>query len=136
MTLRDLIEPEECRPLFDNLFKTPVSLIDLAAIPDQELRTRLQDHVQAQALLLSLNHVFDSNLQEYLETVLLSTFQALEQLGHGDEVADLLYCLYNEGNLNDSSQFWTFLHRKFSKDIEEKVMTLGQQAIQQAKQQE
>ena len=72
------IEPEECRPLFDNLFKTPASFVDLAAIPDKELRDKLQGHVQAQALLLSLKHVFDSNLQEYLETVLLSTFQALE----------------------------------------------------------
>ncbi|MBA2650240.1 MAG: Rpn family recombination-promoting nuclease/putative transposase [Legionella sp.] len=136
LTLRDLIEPEACRPLFDNLFKTPASLVDLAAIPDEELREKLQNHVQAQALLLSLKHVFDSNLQDYLEKVLLSTFQALEQQGYSDEVADLLYYIYNEGNLSDSSQFWAFLHQKFSKDIEEKVMTLGQQAIQQARLQE
>ncbi len=43
--------------------------------------------------------------------------------------------IYTEGNLNDSSKFWAFLHRKFSKEVEEKVMTLGQQAIQQALQQ-
>jgi hypothetical protein len=45
---------------------------------------------------------------------------------------DLLYYLYNEGNLDDSSQFWAFLHQKFSKKVEDKVMTLGQQAAQQA----
>jgi hypothetical protein len=37
----------------------------------------------------------------------------------------------NEGNLNDSAEFRAFLHRQFSKDVEEKVMTLGQQAVQQ-----
>ena len=47
----------------------------------------------------------------------------------------MLYYLYNEGNLNSSTEFWTFLHRQFSKDIGEKVMTLGQQAVQQAVQQ-
>ncbi len=135
LTLRDLIEPEEYRPLFDDLFKTPIKLLDLAAIPDKELRTKLQDHVQARALLLSLKHVFDRNLQEHLETALLPTFQTLERLGYRDEVADLLYYLYNEGNLNDSNQFWTFLHHKFSKDVGEKVMTLGQQAIEEAVQQ-
>ena len=40
--------------------------------------------------------------------------------------------MYNEGNLCDSNQFWVFLHRQFSKDVEEKVMTLGQKAVQQA----
>ena len=44
----------------------------------------------------------------------------------------MLYYLYNEGNLKDSNQFWAFLHRQFSKEVEEKVMTLGQQAVQQA----
>lgn len=74
-----MIEQEEAKPLFDNLFKTPSQLIDLAAIPDEELRTHLQKRVQAQALLLSLKHVFDENLQDYLETVLLALFQALDQ---------------------------------------------------------
>jgi len=66
---------------------------------------------------------------------LLSSLQTMDQLGYKDEVADLLYYLYNEGNLNDSSQFWSFLHRKFSKNVEEKIMTLGQKAVQQAVQQ-
>jgi hypothetical protein len=131
-----MIEPEEAKPLFDNLFKTPSCLIDLAAIPDEELRSKLQAHVSAQALLLSLKHVFDKNLQTYLETVLLESFKTLDLLGYRDDVADMLYYLYNEGDLSDSTEFWTFLHRQFSKDVEEKVMTLGQQAVQQALQQE
>ena len=44
----------------------------------------------------------------------------------------MLYYLYNEGNLKDSNQFLAFLHRQFSKEVGEKVMTLGQQAVQQA----
>lgn len=70
-----------------------------------------------------------------METGLLASFQALDQLGYRDEVADLLYYIYTNGNLNDSSHFWSYLHRKFSKDVEEKVMTLGQQAVQQSEQQ-
>ena len=135
LTLRDLIEPEAAKKLFDNLFKTPSNLIDLAAIPDEELRDKLQEHVRAQALLLSLKHVFDKDLQEYLETVLLALFQSLDNAGYSDDVADMLYYLYNEGNLSDANKFWTFLHRKFSRYVEGKIMTLGQQAIQQAVQQ-
>jgi predicted transposase YdaD len=135
LTLRDMIEPEEAKPLFDKLFNTPSQLIDLAAIPDEKLRAQLQGHVQAQALLLSLKHVFDKDLEWYMDTELLTFFQALEQLGHRDEVADLLYYIYREGNLSDSSRFWSYLHRKFSKEVEEKVMTLGQQAEQRAVQQ-
>lgn len=107
----------------------------MASIKDKDLRENLQQHVQAQALLLSLKHVFDDNLQEIMETILISSFQFLDKTGHRDDVADMLYYLYNEGNLSDSTQFWAFLHRKFSHDVEEKVMTLGQQAVQQAVQQ-
>lgn len=132
LTLRDMIEPNEARPLFDSLFNSPVQLIDLAAIPDQELRVKLQEHMSAQALLLSLKHVFDDNLQSILETILLSAFKALDEKGYKDDVADLLYYLYNEGNLADSDKFWSFLHSKFSKDVEEKMMTLGQQDKERA----
>jgi predicted transposase YdaD len=134
LTLRDLIEPEAAKPLFDKLFNTPTQLIDLAAIPDEKLRAQLQGQVQAQALLLSLKHVFDKNLEEYLDTVLLTLYQSLDQQGYRDEVADLLYYLYTEGNLSDSSRFWSYLHRKFSNEVEEKIMTLGQQAEQRAEQ--
>ena len=79
--------------------------------------------------------MFDKNLQDYLENVLLSSFSTLDQLGYSDDVADLLYYLYNEGNLVNSNQFWAFLHQRFSKEVEDKVMTLGQQAVQQAYQQ-
>jgi predicted transposase/invertase (TIGR01784 family) len=140
LALRDLIEPEEAVLLFDNLFKTPIQLIDLAALPDEKLRIHLQQHIRAHALLLSLKHVFDANLQSILETSLVVAFKKLEEMGFKDDVADLLYYLYNEGNLIDSEQFWAFLHQKFSSDVEEKVMTLGQrdrqQAVQQAAQQE
>jgi predicted transposase YdaD len=134
LTLRDMIEPEEAKPLFDNLFKTPLQLIDLAAIADEEFRTKLQEQVRAQALLLSLKHVFDKDLPNILETLLFSPFKRLDEMGYRDDVADLLYYLYNEGNLTDSAQFWSFLHRKFSPHVEDKVMTLGQQAVQQAEQ--
>jgi predicted transposase YdaD len=135
LSLRDMIKPEEAKPLFDNLFKTPLQLIDLAAIADEEFRTKLQEQVRAQALLLSLKHVFDKDLPNILETLLFSPFKQLDEMGYRDDVADLLYYLYNEGNLTDSAQFWSFLHRKFSPHVEEKVMTLGQQAVQQAVQQ-
>jgi predicted transposase YdaD len=132
LTMRDLIEPEEAKSLFDKLFTTPSQLIDLAAIPDEQLRTQLQERVQAQALLLSLKHVFDNNLQDYLDSVLVTSFQALDQLGYKDEVVDLLFYLYNEGNLSGKPQFWAFLHQKFSENVENKMMTLGQKDRQES----
>ena len=92
----------------------------------------MQEHIRAQALLLILKHVFDKELQTYMETVLVDCFKQLDEQGYRDDVADMLYYLYNEGNLCDSNQFWVFLHRQFSQDVEEKVMTLGQQAVQKA----
>ena len=130
--MKDLIEPEEAQILFDDLFKKPIQLLDLAAIPDDALREKLQQHVQAQALLLSLKHVHDRNLQETLETVLVSAFKAMETMGYIDNVSDMLYYLYNEGNLKNADRFWDFLHQQFSHDVEEKVMTLGQKAVDQA----
>jgi predicted transposase YdaD len=135
LTLRDMIEPEEAKPLFDNLFKTPGCLIDLAAIPDEELRTKLQNQVRGQAFLLSLKHVFDKDLQTYLETVLLSSFQRLNKLGCRDDLADLLHYLYNEGDLTDLKNFWLLLHNKISPTVEDKVMTLGQQEMERRVQQ-
>lgn len=135
LSLRDMIEPEEAKVLFDEMFKNPLQLVDLAIIPDEAMREQLQNHLRAQALLLSLKHVFDDNLQWFMENVLLHSFRALDAMGSGDDVADLLYYLYNEGNLTDQNNFFTFLHQQFSKDVEEKVMTLGQQAVHQAMQQ-
>lgn len=135
LTLRDLIEPEEAQPLFDKLFTTPMQMLDLAAITDDEMREKLQEHVRAQALLLSLKHVYNKDFQTTFETLLIHTLQALEKMGAGDEVVDLLYYIYNEGNLADRTKFFTILHQKFSKDVEEKVMTLGQQAEAKALQQ-
>lgn len=135
LTLRDMLEPKEAQPLFDKLFTTPIQMIDLASITDNEMRDKLQKHVRAQALLLSLKHVCDDNLHELLENILLSSLQELERIGAGDDVADLLYYLYNEGNLTDSTKFLAFLHQRFSKDVEDKFMTLGQQAINKALQQ-
>ena len=95
----------------------------------------MQEHIRAQALLLILKHVFDKELQTYMETVLVDCFKQLDEQGYRDDVADMLYYLYNEGNLCDSNQFWVFLHRQFSNDVEEKVITLGQQAVQKGMQQ-
>jgi predicted transposase/invertase (TIGR01784 family) len=132
LNLRDLIEPEAAKPLFDELFKNPIQLIDLSVIPDKELREQLQNRVHAEALLLTLKHIYNENFQEYLEKVLIHSLQLLDTNGYRDEVANLLYYIYNEGNLNDKSHFFAFLHHKFSKDVEEEVMSLGQRAIREA----
>ncbi len=117
--------------MFDKLFNSPTQLIDLAALPDEALRVQLQGGIQALVLLLSLKHIYDKNLSDYLESDLVVLLQALEEQGYRDEVVDLLYYLYSEGNLSHSSKFWPFLHQKFSKEVEEEVMTLRQQDIQQ-----
>ncbi len=129
-----MVEPEAAKPLFDKLFNSPTQLIDLAALPDEALRVQLQGGIQALVLLLSLKHIYDKNLSDYLESDLVVLLQALEEQGYRDEVVDLLYYLYSEGNLSHSSKFWPFLHRKFSKEVEEEVMTLRQQDIQQGEQ--
>ncbi len=134
LNLRDLIAPEAAKPLFDELFKNPIQLLDLPAIPDDAMRMHLQDRLHAQALLLTLKHIENESLQDYLETVLIHTLHRLDAAGYRDDVANLLYYIYNEGSLNDSNHFFAFLHHKFSKEVEEQVMTLGQQAALKAEQ--
>jgi predicted transposase YdaD len=58
-----------------------IQLIDLAAIADEEFRTKLQEQVRAQALLLSLKHVFDKDLPNILETLLFSPFKTIRRDG-------------------------------------------------------
>lgn len=126
LTLQDMIEPEASKNLFDNFFKTPFCLIDLATIEDDDLRKKLQNHVRGIALLMTLKHVFDRKLQNYFEQTLVTVFKQLDNCGDRDEVIDMLYYLLNEGQFLNEKKFWTILHQEFHPDIEGKVMTIAQ----------
>jgi predicted transposase YdaD len=122
-----MIEPEASQHLFENFFKTPFCLIDLAAIQDDVLREKVQEHVKGIALLMTLKHAFNKNLQIYFEQILINIFQKLDQSGNRDEVIDLLYYLLNEGQFLDKNRFLRLLHQEFHPDIEGRVMTIAQQ---------
>ena len=126
LTLKDMIEPEASRSLFENFFKTPFCLIDLTIIEDKTLRENLQHHVRGIALLMTLKHVFDKNLQTYFEQTLVTAFKQLDRSGNRDEVVDMLYYLLNEGEFLNEEQFWSIIHQEFHPDIEGKVMTIAQ----------
>lgn len=127
LTLSNLIEPEASRKIFHNLFTQPFSLIDLAAIPDETLREAAQDRVRGVALLMSFKHVFDRNLQEYLEKILLKLLRQLDQAGDIDEVTDVLYYLLNENGYLNKKRFWTVFHNEFSQEVESKMATIAEQ---------
>lgn len=126
LTLKDMIEPEASRSLFENFFKTPFCLIDLTLIEDDDLRKNLQNHVRGIALLMTLKHVFDKKLQNYFEQTLITVFKQLDKSGDRDEVIDMLYYLLNEGEFLNEEQFWAILHQEFHPDIEDRVMTIAQ----------
>jgi predicted transposase/invertase (TIGR01784 family) len=126
LTFRDMIEPEASKELFDTFFKTPFCLVDLAVIKDQTLKKQLQDHVSGVALLMTLKHVFDRNLQELFEHLLLDVYKQLDQSGNRDDLADMLYYLLNESEFLNEDRFWSIIHQNFSSETEGKIMTIAQ----------
>lgn len=127
LTLKDLIEPEASREVFKNLFTEPFCLVDLTTIQDEELRKAAQDRVKGMALLMALKHVFDRNLQIFIEQTLFSLLKQLDVAGDTDEVVDVLYYLLNEGEFLDKSRFWSMFDHKFSSEVENKMSTIAQQ---------
>jgi hypothetical protein len=121
-----MIEPEASKELFDTFFKTPFCLIDLAVIEDKALKKQLQDHVSGVALLMTLKHVFDRNLEAFFEQVLVDAYKHLDRSGNRDDLTDMLYYLLNEGEFLDEDRFWSILHQKFSPETEVKIMTIAQ----------
>jgi predicted transposase/invertase (TIGR01784 family) len=55
LNLIDLIEPDEAKEIFRNLFTRPFNIIDLPSIEDGVLKKQLQGHVQGIALLMTLS---------------------------------------------------------------------------------
>ncbi|CAN5332481.1 Rpn family recombination-promoting nuclease/putative transposase [soil metagenome] len=129
LILKDMIVPEAARVIFDNLFKTPLCLVDLSVIEDDELRSQLHHHIKGVALLMTLKHVFNRDLQRYFEHVLVTVFKELDRLGNRDDVVDLLYYLLNEGEFTHKEKFWAVLHKEFSTKTEDEVMTIAQSLI-------
>jgi predicted transposase/invertase (TIGR01784 family) len=126
LTFKDMIEPAASRELFEDFFKTPFCLIDLTTIEDEALRKHLQNRVRGVALLLTLKHVFDKNLQAFFEKVLVDAYKDLDQSGNRDDVADMLYYLLNEGEFLNEEQFWSIINQEFSSEVRGKVMTIAQ----------
>ena len=127
LTLKDMITPAASQKIFEDFFKTPFCLIDLTIIEDETLRKNLQNHVKGIALLMTLKHIFDKNLQTYFEHTLVTAFKQLDQSNSRDELVDMLYYLLNEGIFLNKERFWHILHEEFNPATEGKVMTIAQQ---------
>jgi predicted transposase/invertase (TIGR01784 family) len=126
LTFQDMITPEASKKLFSSFFKTPFCMIDLATIQDEVLKNQLQEHVRGIAVLLTLKHVFDKNLQIIFEQLLVDAYQQLDQMGNQDDVADMLSYLLKENEGLQEDQFWYIINQKFSRKVEEKTMTIAQ----------
>lgn len=126
----DLIEPEASKVIFRRLFIEPFSLIDLPSIQDDSLRESAQGHIRGIALLMTLKHIFDNQLQSFYEQTLLNILKKIDQSGDTNSVSDLLYYLLNENKFLDKEQFWQTFHNNFSNEVEGKMMTIAQQIEQ------
>lgn len=133
LALNDLIKPDASKEIFSTLFTKPFSLVDLATIKDETLRNQAQDHVKGIALLMALKHVFDRNLQAFFDQTLINLLKQLDQAGDTDEVVDVLYYLLKESEFLDDEQFWSVLHREFSSNVEDKMMTIADKLEEKGK---
>jgi len=127
LTFKDMIEPEASRKLFESYFKTPFCLIDLTIIKDDVLRKQVEHHVRGAALLMTLKHIFDKNIQIIFEELLLAPFKQLDRAGSRDDLIDLIYYLLNEGRFLHKDRFQTIISQDFSEEVEGKVATIAQQ---------
>jgi predicted transposase/invertase (TIGR01784 family) len=130
LTLSDLLAPESVRPLFDRMFTQPFPLVDLATVEDETLREQAQTHVHGIALLMALKHAHDRHLKTFFEHVMVLVLKHLEKLGDGDIVVDVLYYLLSEGQFLKDSDFKQIIHREFSQQTEDNLMTIAQQLEQ------
>ncbi len=133
LALNDLIKPDASKEIFNTLFTKPFSLVDLAEIKDETLRNQAQNHVKGIALLMALKHVFDRNLQAFFDQTLINLLKQLDQAGDTDEVVDVLYYLLKESEFLDAEQFWSVLHREFSSNVEDKMMTIADKLEEKGK---
>lgn len=134
LNLKEMIYPEASQKLFEDLFNKPFQLVDLSEIQDETLRAYAQRHTKGIALLLTLKHIFDKNLNNVFEKKLLDIYKNLDQSGNRDDLGDMLYYLLNEGNFLNKERFLTLLHEEFSPDVEDKVMTIAQQLKEEGRQ--
>jgi predicted transposase/invertase (TIGR01784 family) len=124
--LRDLIEPEASKKIFDHIFTNPFLLVDLTTIPDEALKRSAQGRIKGIVLLMALKHVTDKRLQSFLEDTLMNFLKQLDQAGDTDELADVVYYLLNENEYIDEDWFWTNFHQNFSEEAESKMTTITQ----------
>jgi recombination-promoting nuclease RpnB len=136
LNLMDLIEPAASKDIFKDMFTRPFCLIDLAAIQDETLRKQAQNQIKGVILLMALKHVFSKDLQDFLDQILITSLKQLDQAGGSHEVVDLLYFLLNEGKFLDKEQFLLTLRGKFSRAVEDKMMTVAQQLKEEGRIQE
>ena len=131
LTLSDLIEPTESKQLFKDMFAKPIPLIDLTCIQDEELKKNAQFYVRGICLLMALKHVFDHQLQVFIDQIMIYCLVQLEQIGDVDEVIDIISYLSKENNYLDKKRFWQGLYGKFSEETEGKMTTIAQQMRQE-----
>ena len=109
-----------------HLFTKPFNLVDLASISDQTLKRAAKDKIRGIALLMTLKHVFNKDLQSFFEQTLVDILRRLDQVGDMDGVVDIIYYLLNEGEFRDEQRFWLTLHQNFSRELEGRIMTIAQ----------
>lgn len=107
--------------------KRSFRLINLNKIPDQELLAKKDKHPLGIALLLTLKHVFDDNLEITFETVLRDVYKNLDRDQYRNELKDMLNYLFNEGNFSNKKTFYSMIQNEFSSKIGDNIMTLAQQ---------
>lgn len=127
LNLKDLIQPKASQKVFDNLFNTPFQLIDLTQIKDETLREHMQDHIRGIALLMTLKHIFDKNLQHSFETVLLEAYKSLDRAGNRDDLGDMLYYILNNNDSLNKNRIWSILNQEFSHEVGDRFMTVIEQ---------
>lgn len=137
VNMRDLIYPEALCEFFDNFFMPSFHLVDLSGVDDKYLIDRIDPHLLGVALLLTLKHIFDDDLEITFETVLCDVYKNLDSKGYRNELLDMLNYLVNEGNYSNIEIFFKRIQQEFSSNLEGNIMgTIAQQLMVKGKNEE
>jgi len=127
----DLLDCFDDKGLAKEILQSPVQLIDVTRIPDEELK----NHGTAAVFELLQKHIFERDMQDFLRWVIKEgLFQWLRNETDGEYLLHVLKYTINQGEIQDVNKFLAELTESMPNE-EEKIMTMAEQLRQQGMQQ-
>jgi predicted transposase/invertase (TIGR01784 family) len=119
----------EHKSLAKNIFLQPFHLIDIGAIPDEELRKRQW----AGLMEFTMKHVFARDVLPLIQQI-MPQLQHIDKLGENDYIMRIIDYLMTVGDIHDSEAFIEVVTQNLSPQMGAEIMTFAERLRQEGKQ--